>query len=110
MLVNEAPAPAPIIVLSKPELIAVPESLPTAVFLSPELKLSNAPIPTPVLSSAELKVPCVVWPTNKLSVKFVPSVLLNKSTFKVTSPDVPPPDKPVPAVTPLISPTPSTPE
>ena len=27
------------------------------------------------------------------------------STFKVTAPDVPPPDKPVPAVTPVISPT-----
>ena len=43
-------------------------------------------------------------PTNKLFVKFVPACLLIKSTFKVTSPDVPPPDKPVPATTDEMSP------
>ena len=94
----------PIDVFEEPVVFKSKELKPTATLLSPVVNAPNTPIPTPVFPSAELKVPVEEVPTNKLFVKFVPACLANKSEFKVTSPDVPPPDKPVPATTEEISP------
>ena len=92
-------------VFAVPVVLSQSAAKPTAVLLSPDVSEENASIPTPVFPSAEDKVPVEEVPTNKLFEKFVPACLANKSEFKVTSPpDVPPPDKPVPATTEEISP------
>ena len=52
---------------------------PSILIYSPEFKIAN-------------KLPVVEWPINNESVKLDPPCLLNKFTFKVTSPEVKQPE------------------
>ena len=55
---------------------------------SPLVKASKAIIPTPVFFWALSKVPVVAWPTNKLFVKFVPSIFIKSPVGELITGEV----------------------
>ena len=76
-----------------PEVLVNPESLLNADRGISDISfLLSAPLSKIINSSSDESTDAVM------------SVSSDKSTFRVTLPDEPPPDKPVPAVTPVISP------